>query len=99
MVFALLSPMSAQQRGWPSERPPRALPAHGIKFPPYEMRTLSNGLHMIAVSHHEQPVVSLRLIVRAGAAEDPVSRPGVAAMTAALLDQGTTTKSSAQIAS
>jgi len=99
MVFALLSPLSAQQRGWPSERPPRALPAHGIKFPPYEMRTLANGLQVIAVSHHEQPVVSLRLIVRAGAAQDPDSRPGVAAMTAALLDQGTTTKSSAQIAS
>lgn len=99
MVLALLSPLSAQQRGWPSERPPRPLPAHGIKFPPYEMRTLANGLQVIAVSHHEQPVVSLRLIVRAGAAQDPDRRPGVAAMTAALLDQGTTTKSSAQIAS
>jgi zinc protease len=99
MVFALLSPLSAQQRGWPSERAPGPLPAHGIKFPPYEMRTLANGLQVIAVSHHEQPVVSLRLIVRAGAAQDPDSRPGVAAMTAALLDQGTTTKSSAQIAS
>jgi zinc protease len=63
------------------------------------MRTLANGLQVIAVSHHEQPVVSLRLIVRAGAAQDPDHRPGVAAMAAALLDQGTTTKSAAQIAS
>jgi zinc protease len=99
MALALLTPLSGEQRGWPSERPPRALPAHSIKFPPYEMRTLANGLQVIAVSHHEQPVVSLRLIVRAGAAQDPDTRPGVAAMTAALLDQGTSTKSSAQIAS
>ena len=71
--------LSAQSRSWPTERPPRALPAHEITFPPYEMRTLPNGLQVIAVSHHEQPVVSLRLIVRAGAAQDPENRPGVAA--------------------
>ena len=56
---------------WPTERPPRPLPAHDVKFPPYEIRTLPNGLQVIAVSHHEQPAVSLRLIVRAGGAQDP----------------------------
>jgi zinc protease len=91
--------LGAQNRAWPSERPPRPLPAHQIKFPPYEIRTLPNGLQVIAVSHHEEPVVSLRLIVRAGAAQDPDNRPGVAAMAASLLDQGTSTRSAAQIAS
>jgi zinc protease len=62
------------------------------------MRTLANGLQVIAVSHHDEPVVSLRLIVRAGAAQDPDDRPGVAAMAASLLDQGTTTRSAEQIA-
>ncbi len=62
------------------------------------MKTLPNGLQVIAVSHHEQPAVSLRLIVRAGGAQDPASRPGVAYVAAALLDQGTTTKSAEQIA-
>ena len=42
------------------------------------MKTLANGLQVIAVSHHEQPAVSLRLIVRAGGAQDPAARPGVA---------------------
>ena len=51
-----------------------------------------NGLQVIAVSHHEQPVVSLRLIVRAGSAQDPEDQPGVASLAATLLDQGTTTK-------
>jgi zinc protease len=44
---------------------------------------------VIAVSHHEQPAVSLRLLVRAGAAQDPIDRPGVASLAAMLLDQGT----------
>ncbi len=96
---SLSTQLAAQSRSWPSERPPRALAAHQIKFPPYATRTLSNGLQVIAVSHHEEPVVSLRLIIRAGAAEDPDNRPGVAAMAASLLDQGTVTRSAEQIAS
>lgn len=88
----------AQARDWPSERPPRPLPARDVKFPPYSMRTLANGLQVIAVSHHEQPAVSLRLLIRAGGALDPPDKPGVAAVVAAVLDQGTTTRSAEQIA-
>jgi zinc protease len=91
-------PASAQTKNWPSERPPRPLAAHDVKFPPYSMRTLANGLQVIAVSHHEQPAVSLRLIVRAGSAQDPDNRPGVASLAASLLDQGTAAKSAEQIA-
>jgi zinc protease len=97
LVWAAL-PAAAQTKNWPSERPPRPLRAHDVKFPPYAFRTLPNGLQVIAVSHHEQPAVSLRLIVRAGAAQDPENRPGVASLLATLLDQGTTTKSAEQIA-
>jgi zinc protease len=59
---------------------------------------LPNGLQVIAVSHHEQPAVSLRLLIRAGAAQDPPDKPGVASLAAALLDQGTTTRSAQAIA-
>ena len=89
---------AAQVPDWPSERPPKPLPARDVKFPPYAMRTLSNGLRVIAVSHHEQPAVSLRLLVAAGGAQDPPQKPGVAALAAALLDQGTKTRSAEQIA-
>src|SRR5688572_33118405 len=95
-MFAL--PAFAQQRNWPSERPPRPIQAREVKFPPYAVKTLANGLQVIAVSHHEQPAVSLRLLVRAGAAQDPADKPGVAALAATLLDQGTTSKSAEQIA-
>ena len=89
---------AAQVPDWPTERPPRPLPARDVKFPPYALKTLSNGLQVIAVSHHEQPAVSLRLMIRAGGAQDPSDKPGVASLAAALLDQGTATRSAEQIA-
>jgi zinc protease len=100
-VVAALLPAEApgQVKNWPSERPPAPLPARSVKFPPYSVRTLPNGLQVIAVSHHEQPAVSVRLIVRAGGAQDPPGKMGVASFAAALLDQGTTTKDAEAIAS
>ena len=98
MAMAGARAASAQVADWPSERPPRPLAARDVKFPPYALKTLPNGLQVIAVSHHEQPAVSLRLMVRAGGAQDPADRPGVAALVAALLDQGTATRSAEQIA-
>jgi zinc protease len=89
---------SAQGAAWPSESPPRPLSAHDVKFPPYELRTLQNGMQVVVVMHHEQPAVSARLIVRAGSAQDPVGKVGVASLAAALLDQGTTTRTAGQIA-
>ncbi|HXI31851.1 MAG TPA: hypothetical protein VNG89_25615, partial [Vicinamibacterales bacterium] len=63
---ASASGASAQARQWPSERPPQPLAAREIKFPPYEIQTLANGLQVVAVLQHEQPAVSMRLLVRAG---------------------------------
>ncbi|HEY6827152.1 MAG TPA: insulinase family protein, partial [Gemmatimonadaceae bacterium] len=40
------------------------------------------------VLHHEQPVVSMRLLVRAGSASDPKDKLGTARLVASLLDQG-----------
>jgi zinc protease len=99
LSIALAAPAAAQVKTWPSERPPHQLPAHDVRFPPYEFRTLPNGLQVIAVPHHEEPAVSLRLIVRAGSVQDPEGKPGVAALAASLMDQGTTTRSAEEIAS
>jgi zinc protease len=98
-IGLMAGPLWAQVPDWPSERPPRPLPAREVKFPPYQFRTLPNGLQVIAVAHDEQPAVSLRLILRAGGSQDPGDKPGVAMLAAALLDQGTTTRSAEQIAS
>lgn len=93
------SPTLAQGRPqWPTEGPPRPLAARPVNFPPYEVKTLPNGLKVVLVSHHEQPAVSVRMIVRAGAAMDPKGKLGVAMLTASLLDQGAGSRTAAQIA-
>jgi len=88
----------AQAPDWPTLGPPRPLPAREIRFPPYEVQTLANGLQVVVVLHHEQPLVDLRLLVGAGAAADPTDKLGLAHLEAALLDQGTATKSAQELA-
>jgi zinc protease len=85
------------QTPWPSEFPPRPLAARPVNFPSYQMQQLPSGLRMVAVSHHEQPVVSIRLLVGAGSSLDPKGKTGLAHLTASLLDQGTTTASASQL--
>ncbi len=98
LVAAAPAVVCAQSAGWPSERPPRALEPRPVTFPHYELRTLANGLQLVVVRQNEQPVVSVRMLVRAGSAQDPTDKPGVAEMVATLLDQGTTTRTAAEIA-
>ena len=83
---------------WPTERPPRPLAARDVNFPPYEIRTLRNGMQVVAVLHHEQPAVSMRLLIRTGAVQDPPNKVGVATLTASLLDRGTQSKTAEEIA-
>ncbi len=89
LYFALSSSVLAQSVAWPSEFPPRPLPARNVNFPPYQLQTLPNGLQVMVVGHHEQPAVSMRLLVRAGAASDPKSKTGLVHLVSSLLDQGT----------
>src|SRR2546426_4297472 len=62
------------------------------------MQTLPNGLKVVAVLHHEQPAVSMRLLIRVGSASDPKGKLGLVRQLASLLDQGTETKSAGELA-
>ena len=100
LIFAGVVAAAGQPLEWPRETPPRPLQAHDSKFPPYELQTLPNGLQVVAVLHHEQPAVTMRLLVRVGTASDPKGKLGLARLAASLLDQGTdgpTPKTSEQI--
>ena len=99
-ALALAGAASAQVTGnaWPTERPPRPLQAKEVTFPPYDMRVLPNGMQVIAVAQNEQPAITIRLMVKAGSANDPQGKSGVAMLAASLLDQGTTTRTAEQIA-
>jgi zinc protease len=97
-ALLVLAPVWAAAQDWPSMTPPRPLPARSVSFPPYQIKTLANGLQVLVVLHHEQPSVSFRLLVRAGAMQEPADKPGVASFVAGLLNQGTTARSAGDIA-
>lgn len=69
-----------------------------IKLPRPQESDLPNGIHLIVLEDHRAPLVTLQLIIRgAGGYYDPPSMPGLAGFTAALMREGTTTKTSEQI--
>ncbi len=76
---------------------PSAGPAPSFAPPRPIRRTLSNGLSILVVEKPELPMVALGLLVRAGSVSDPTDGPGLTSLTAAMLTEGTTSRSSQQI--
>ena len=72
-------------------------PAPELRVPPQHRFQLSSGLSVRLVELHDLPIVSLHLVVDAGAVHDPPRQPGLAAFTAAMLTEGTTRRSATQI--
>ena len=66
--------------------------------PPVADFRLDNGLRVLVVEKDGLPLVSARLSFDAGSADEIPGKPGVAIMTAALLTQGTSTRTAPQIA-
>jgi len=98
LVAGALTICGADAQQWPASRPPMALAARPVDFPPYEIKTLANGLQVLVVLHHEQPSVSFRLLIKAGAMNEPADKPGVANFASGLLSQGTKTRDAGEIA-
>ena len=65
--------------------------------PTFGSKELSNGLTVIVSERHELPKVAVSLALKTGASTDPVGKPGVAWMTAEMLDEGTSSRSALQI--
>ena len=66
--------------------------------PRFERRTLSNGLMLLIAERHELPIVTVDLIVKSGETSTPPGKEGLASIAASLLDEGTKTRDSLQIA-
>jgi predicted Zn-dependent peptidase len=79
-------------------RPPRLGAPPALALPPAAERRLSNGMRLVVVEQRELPLADFVLVVGAGSEADPAGREGLATMTAALLDEGTATRTSLQIA-
>ena len=69
------------------------LPALGSPalFRPPQLRhtMLTNGVDVWTGAHHRAPVLTLKLLLPVGAADDPENQHGLAALTADILDEGT----------
>lgn len=77
-------------------RPPRVGPPASMTLHEPVRFTLANGLPVVLVERHELPVVSLQILVMGGATS--LGRAGLAALTADMLDEGTATRSSMEVA-
>ena len=77
---------------------PKPGAVRAAQFPTPEKFTLPNGLTVIVSERGELPVVSASLVIASGSGANPPAMPGLANFTAAMLDEGTTTRSSLAIA-
>lgn len=78
--------------------PPRLAAPTPLVMPTAVERTLPNGLRLIVVSQPKLPLLDAVLLLRHGSEADPVGKEGLASLTAALLREGTSTRSSAEVA-
>ena len=85
------------QDSFPPKPPPPA-PLAPVRFPPFQQVTLPNGMTLLVVENHEQPVVSVNLSFPAGSIYDPAGKEGTAELVATLLTKGTPTRTADQLA-
>jgi zinc protease len=89
-------PLSKVQR---LNRAPVSTDTLQVKLPKPIEATLPNGVSVLILEDHRFPAVTVQFdIDGAGALYEPASQPGLAGAAAQLLRQGTTTRSSKQIA-
>ena len=56
----------------------------------------ANGITVLVLEQHFLPIVEIHALIKAGSAQDPPDKAGLANLVASLLDEGTTTRTSKQ---
>jgi zinc protease len=85
------------EEAWRKDAPKPGL-ASAIQLPMPTAFQLANGLTVYLNARPGLPVVAANLVVKTGSGANPPSKPGLANFTAAMLDQGTASRSALQIA-
>ena len=85
------------QDDWRNQQP-QAGAASKLALPVPKSFKLANGLTVMLVEQHNLPVVSANLVVLSGSEANPPDKPGLASFTADMLDEGTTKRSTLQLA-
>lgn len=86
---ALTSPQAATPG---VDEPPAAQPPRPVVLPPMPEQRLENGLRVIVAPRPGIPLVSARLLVRAGPETDPAGLAGLSSMAATLMSKGAVRK-------
>lgn len=76
----------------PSYQQLRFPPLRPVELPKVEAVTLSNGMHVLLLEHHELPLVSGSALIRTGSLLDPPEKVGLAEITGEVLRTGGTSK-------
>jgi zinc protease len=79
-------------------RPPELGPPPSYDLPPIRHLALSNGLPVLLLEKRAVPIVQVDLTLMAGAVHEPAGVPGVASMTAAMLDEGAAGRTALELA-
>ncbi|HKY20569.1 MAG TPA: pitrilysin family protein [Vicinamibacterales bacterium] len=77
---------------------PKPSAARAAALPTPQQFQLANGLTVLLAPQTGLPLVSASLVVRNGGDTNPIDKPGLASFSAAMLNQGTTTRSATQLA-
>ncbi|HEX6134219.1 MAG TPA: pitrilysin family protein [Longimicrobiales bacterium] len=72
--------------------------APDLTLPALQEFRLDNGLRVLLMEKHDLPLVQLNVLIGAGTTRDESSRPGLASMTAAMVDEGAAGMSALEIA-
>lgn len=74
-----------------------AATSHAAEIAPTKFTT-TNGMTVLVLEQHFLPIVEIHALVKTGSAYDPPEKAGVSNLVASLLDEGTTSRSSKQLA-
>lgn len=77
---------------------PKPGPAPAIHLPVPAEFTLDNGLKVLLVEEHALPVLSVSLVSRAGSANNPASKSGLATLVSEVMGDGTASRDLAALA-
>jgi zinc protease len=98
LVLGMLPALPLTAQTIDLSKPPVSRDPRPYKLPPVFETKLANGLTIVLAEDNRLPLVTVRLAFLAGNKRDPKDLPGLAASAAAMLMQGTTSRTYKQIA-
>ncbi|MEZ5400752.1 MAG: pitrilysin family protein [Bryobacteraceae bacterium] len=97
VAFSLAATLAAQTQ-IDRTKPPETGPLADFKLPPFEEKTLPNGLRLMLINDTRYPMIEVRLGFQAGDKYDPAGMEGLSETVAALLKEGAGKRNSRQVA-